>query len=99
MPAKSGAFERLLATLGQEFVRNGDQLVLVLGGEPIPARLAPFGDSRLSQQGYHRPAPAAPVAGAHAQLSRGAARQSRHRLTHSRDQPGNCRLCLRSTSR
>jgi glycosyltransferase involved in cell wall biosynthesis len=37
VPGKVGAFERLLATLGQEFSRGGDDLVLALAGEPIPA--------------------------------------------------------------
>jgi len=37
IPNKLGAFEAWLVALGREFQRSGDELVLVLAGEPIPA--------------------------------------------------------------
>jgi len=37
IPDKSGAFERLLMALGEGFRQAGDELILGLAGEPIPA--------------------------------------------------------------
>lgn len=36
IPLKTGAYEALLATIGQEFQKTGDEYVVVFAGEPIP---------------------------------------------------------------
>lgn len=36
VPVKTGAFEALLAAVGAEFAKAGDEFVAVFGGEPIP---------------------------------------------------------------
>ena len=42
IPLKTGAFETLLVAIGAEFKKAGDELVLILAGEPIPEVAAQF---------------------------------------------------------
>ncbi len=47
VPRKQGSFEDVLSALGWEFKEHGDELVLVLGGEPIPQVAESFLDAGL----------------------------------------------------